>query len=55
LTELAGVNGHKPSAGAVLTPEEAQRFMAENLCFRYKSDLIGENEPIIEPVIPLSG
>jgi oligoribonuclease NrnB/cAMP/cGMP phosphodiesterase (DHH superfamily) len=48
LTELAGVNGHKPSAGAVLTPEDAQRFMNGNLCFRYKADLQSENEPIIE-------
>jgi oligoribonuclease NrnB/cAMP/cGMP phosphodiesterase (DHH superfamily) len=48
LTELAGVNGHKTSAGAVLTSEEAHRFMAENLCFRYKADLKNENEPIIE-------
>jgi hypothetical protein len=53
LTELAGVNGHKPSAGAVLTPEEAQRFMAENLCFRYKSDLKSENEPVIEPILDI--
>jgi hypothetical protein len=54
LTELAGVNGHKPSAGAVLTPEDAQRFMHENLCFRYKSDLGDENEPIIGPVLNVS-
>jgi oligoribonuclease NrnB/cAMP/cGMP phosphodiesterase (DHH superfamily) len=53
LTELAGAAGHKPSAGAVLTPEDAKRFMAENLCFRYKSDLKGENEPVIEPVLDI--
>jgi hypothetical protein len=53
LTELAGVNGHKPSAGAVLTPEDAQRFMTENLCFRYKSDLKSEDEPIIEPILEI--
>jgi hypothetical protein len=51
LTELAGVNGHKPSAGAVLTPEDAKRFIHENLCFRYKSDLKTEDEPIIEPIL----
>lgn len=51
LTELAGVAGHKASAGATLTPEDAQRFMRENLCFRYKADLESENEPIIEPVL----
>jgi oligoribonuclease NrnB/cAMP/cGMP phosphodiesterase (DHH superfamily) len=50
LTELAGVEGHKASAGAVLTPEDARRFMREKLCFRYKSDLKDENEPVIEPV-----
>jgi hypothetical protein len=50
LTELAGVNGHKPSAGAILTSEDAKRFMSKNLCFRYKSDLIGEDEPVTEPV-----
>jgi hypothetical protein len=48
LTELAGVNGHKASAGAALTPEDAKRFITENLCFRYKEDIKGENEPIIE-------
>jgi oligoribonuclease NrnB/cAMP/cGMP phosphodiesterase (DHH superfamily) len=48
LTELAGVNGHKPSAGAVLTPEEVQRFIQENLCFRYKADVKNEDDPIIE-------
>jgi hypothetical protein len=50
LTELAGVNGHKASAEAVLTPEDAQRFMHENLCFRYKSDIKSEDEPIVETV-----
>jgi oligoribonuclease NrnB/cAMP/cGMP phosphodiesterase (DHH superfamily) len=53
LTELAGVNGHKPSAGASLSPEDAQRFMVENLCFRYKSDLKSDNEPIIEPILEI--
>jgi oligoribonuclease NrnB/cAMP/cGMP phosphodiesterase (DHH superfamily) len=48
LMELAGVAGHKASAGATLTPEDAQRFMREDLCFRYKSDLKEEDEPIIE-------
>jgi oligoribonuclease NrnB/cAMP/cGMP phosphodiesterase (DHH superfamily) len=48
LTELAGVNGHKPSAGAVLTSEDVQRFMQENLCFRYKADVKNEDDPIIE-------
>ena len=48
LMELAGVAGHKASAGASLTPEDAQRFLKDNLCFRYKSDLQNENEPIIE-------
>ncbi|MDR2409614.1 MAG: hypothetical protein LBE13_16100 [Bacteroidales bacterium] len=48
LTELAGVKGHKSSAGAILTPEDTQRFMQENLCFRYKSDLKSEDEPVIE-------
>jgi oligoribonuclease NrnB/cAMP/cGMP phosphodiesterase (DHH superfamily) len=50
LTELAGVNGHKASAGAVLPPDDAQRFMRENLCFKYKNDLKSEDEPIIESV-----
>lgn len=48
LTELAGVNGHKASAGTILTPEDARRFMIENLCFRYKSDLKAEADPVIE-------
>jgi hypothetical protein len=48
LMELAGVAGHKASAGATLTAEDAQRFMSENLCFRYKSDIKNEDEPIIE-------
>jgi oligoribonuclease NrnB/cAMP/cGMP phosphodiesterase (DHH superfamily) len=50
LMDLAGVAGHKASAGATLTPEDAQRFMRENLCFRYKSDLKSEDEPIIEQI-----
>jgi oligoribonuclease NrnB/cAMP/cGMP phosphodiesterase (DHH superfamily) len=50
LTELAGVNGHKASAGATLTPENAMRFMRENLCFRYKADLKSDDEPVMEPV-----
>jgi hypothetical protein len=53
LTELAGVEGHKASAGAILTPEDAQRFMRENLCFRYKSDLKAEDESIIEPSLEI--
>jgi oligoribonuclease NrnB/cAMP/cGMP phosphodiesterase (DHH superfamily) len=50
LTELAGVNGHKASAGAILTSEGAHKFLDENLCFRYKTDLKDENDSIIEPV-----
>ena len=50
LLQLAGVAGHKASAGAALTPEDAQRFMREELCFRYKSDLKNDDEPIIESV-----
>jgi hypothetical protein len=51
LTELAGVNGHKPSAGAVLTPEDAHKFLDENFCFKYKMDLKNENDLIIERCI----
>jgi hypothetical protein len=50
LMELAGVAGHKVSAGVTLTPEDAQRFMRENLCFRYKSDLKKEGESVIETI-----
>ena len=51
LMDLAGVAGHKASAGATLTPEDAQRFMQENLCFRYKEDLLpGDESTIIEPI-----
>jgi oligoribonuclease NrnB/cAMP/cGMP phosphodiesterase (DHH superfamily) len=53
LMELAGVAGHKASAGATLTPENAQKFMREGLCFRYKSDIMNEDEPIIEPIIDI--
>jgi oligoribonuclease NrnB/cAMP/cGMP phosphodiesterase (DHH superfamily) len=53
LTELAGVNGHKASAGAILAPEDAHKFLDENLCFRYKTDLKAEDDPIIEPAIEL--
>jgi oligoribonuclease NrnB/cAMP/cGMP phosphodiesterase (DHH superfamily) len=53
LMELAGVAGHKASAGAALSPEDVQRFMKENLCFRYKSDLKSTDEPIIEPIIEI--
>jgi oligoribonuclease NrnB/cAMP/cGMP phosphodiesterase (DHH superfamily) len=53
LTELAGVNGHKASAGATLAPEDVKRFMRENLCFRYKSDLKDADGPITEPVIEI--
>jgi len=48
LTELAGVAGHKASAGASLTAEDAKRFVAENMRFRYKSDAKSEEEPVIE-------
>jgi oligoribonuclease NrnB/cAMP/cGMP phosphodiesterase (DHH superfamily) len=51
LTELAGVAGHKASAGAALTPEDVKRFLQENLCFRYKSDLTKEDEPVIESIV----
>jgi oligoribonuclease NrnB/cAMP/cGMP phosphodiesterase (DHH superfamily) len=51
LTELAGVEGHKASAGAILSPEDARRFMRENLCFRYKVDLKSSDESVIEPAI----
>jgi oligoribonuclease NrnB/cAMP/cGMP phosphodiesterase (DHH superfamily) len=50
LTELAGVNGHKASAGVSLTPEDARRFLRENLCFRYKADMKSDDEPLIEPI-----
>jgi oligoribonuclease NrnB/cAMP/cGMP phosphodiesterase (DHH superfamily) len=53
LTELAGVNEHKASAGATLSPEDARRFLAEDLCFRYKSEFKGDDEPIIEPVVEI--
>jgi oligoribonuclease NrnB/cAMP/cGMP phosphodiesterase (DHH superfamily) len=48
LTQLAGVEGHKASAGAMLTPEDAHRFLEENLCFRYKEDLKSKDDSIIE-------
>jgi len=48
LIELAGVAGHKASAGANLTPENAKRFLQENLCFRYKEDLKSDDDLIIE-------
>jgi hypothetical protein len=48
LTTLAGVNGHKASAGAVLTSEDAHRFLLENLCFKYKEDMKNENDQLIE-------
>jgi len=51
LMELAGVAGHKASAGATLTPEDVQRFLRENLCFRYKLDIKSEDDPIIEGVL----
>jgi oligoribonuclease NrnB/cAMP/cGMP phosphodiesterase (DHH superfamily) len=53
LMELAGVAGHKASAGATLTPADAQRFMREVLCFRYKTDLTNDDEPIIEPFLEI--
>jgi oligoribonuclease NrnB/cAMP/cGMP phosphodiesterase (DHH superfamily) len=53
LMELAGVAGHKASAGATLTPEDVQRFMQEDLCFRYKTDLENDDEPIIESMLEL--
>jgi oligoribonuclease NrnB/cAMP/cGMP phosphodiesterase (DHH superfamily) len=53
LMELAGVNGHKASAGATLSPEDVKRFMLDSLCFRYKSDLKKEDEPIIESVLEI--
>jgi oligoribonuclease NrnB/cAMP/cGMP phosphodiesterase (DHH superfamily) len=48
LMDLAGVAGHKSSAGAELTPEDAHRFLDENLCFKYKKDLRDKNDQIIE-------
>jgi oligoribonuclease NrnB/cAMP/cGMP phosphodiesterase (DHH superfamily) len=51
--DLAGVAGHKASAGASLSPEDAQRFTRENLCFRYKLDLKNNDEPVIEPAIEI--
>jgi len=48
LMELAGVNGHKASAGAMLTADEVIRFLNENMCFKYKTDLKTEGEGIIE-------
>jgi len=48
LIELAGVSGHKASAGAALSPDDARRFLNENLCFKYKNDLITEIDSIIE-------
>jgi len=48
LMRLAGVNGHKASAGAMLTADNVIRFMNENMCFRYKSDLRPNEEDIIE-------
>jgi oligoribonuclease NrnB/cAMP/cGMP phosphodiesterase (DHH superfamily) len=51
LTELAGVEGHKGSAGAILTPEDAHKFLDENLCFKYKTDLKNENDRVIERCI----
>jgi hypothetical protein len=53
LTELAGVNGHKASAGTILSSEDAKRFMIEDLCFRYKTDLKEADEPVIEPAIKI--
>ena len=47
LIELAGVSGHKASAGAELTPEEAKAFLANNWCFRYK-DEVKDGDPVIE-------
>jgi oligoribonuclease NrnB/cAMP/cGMP phosphodiesterase (DHH superfamily) len=51
LTQLAGVNGHKASAGATLSPEEVKRFLCENMCFRYKSDIASEDDPVIEDIL----
>jgi oligoribonuclease NrnB/cAMP/cGMP phosphodiesterase (DHH superfamily) len=49
LTELAGVEGHKASAGASLSPEEIKRFLKESMCFKYKRDLkMNDNSSIIE-------
>jgi len=53
LMDLAGVAGHKASAGATLTPEDVQRFMRDNLCFRYKSDIKSDDDPIIEEVFEI--
>ena len=53
LTELAVVAGHKSSAGAVLSPADAHRFLDENLCFKYKKDLKNEDDQIIEKCLTL--
>ena len=50
LLELAGVAGHKASAGTSLSAEDAQRFLYENLCFKYKIDIKSDDESIIESV-----
>jgi oligoribonuclease NrnB/cAMP/cGMP phosphodiesterase (DHH superfamily) len=47
LLELAGVAGHKASAGASLSPEEIKRFLQENMCFKYKEDLKSNNNSSI--------
>ncbi|MDR3237457.1 MAG: hypothetical protein LBT84_03050 [Spirochaetia bacterium] len=52
LMGLAGIAGHKASAGAALPPEDAQRFMREDLCFRYKTDLENDDESI-EPILEI--
>jgi hypothetical protein len=44
LLELAGVEGHKASAGASLPTEEINRFLQENMCFRYKENLKANND-----------
>jgi oligoribonuclease NrnB/cAMP/cGMP phosphodiesterase (DHH superfamily) len=47
LLELAGVGGHKASAGASLPPEEINRFLQENMCFKYKENLKTNNDSSI--------
>jgi oligoribonuclease NrnB/cAMP/cGMP phosphodiesterase (DHH superfamily) len=49
LLELAGVAGHKVSAGASLSPEEIKCFLQENMCFKYKENLkTNDDSSIIE-------
>jgi oligoribonuclease NrnB/cAMP/cGMP phosphodiesterase (DHH superfamily) len=48
LMQLAGVAGHKASAGATLTADEVKSFLTNKMCFKYKNDLIKSNSSLIE-------